>query len=165
METNDNALPATAEQARAALGDAEQVRTSVSHLSATPWPLWFTIILAGYLGALPPVYGGLMAGQTWLLPRTGWLAIAAGLVSTFLILFVVAANGWRRRTGVALRLDVLPRSATLGAIVGYPALALGGTAVLRITGSPLLLFVASAAGVALAVVYHLWFVRLHRKSP
>ena len=106
-----------------------------------------------------------MAGQTWLLPRTSWLAIAAGLVSTFLILFVVAANGWRRRTGVALRLDVLPRSATLGAIVGYPALALGAIAVFRVTGSPLLLFVASAAGVAVAVAYHLWFVRLHRKSP
>lgn len=103
----------TPDQARAALGDAAQVQASVARLSATPWPLWFTACLAGYCGALPIVFGGVIADPEWLLPRAAWLVAGVLLLAVYLSLFAVAGRAWQSRTGVALRMDVLPKRIAL----------------------------------------------------
>ncbi|URN08481.1 hypothetical protein LUW74_37305 [Actinomadura madurae] len=82
----------------------------------------------------------------------------------FLAFFVVAGRNWRAKTGVALRLDVLPKRATVPALVGTPLLIVGSGYAFRYTDQPLWLFAASAAGAALSIGFHLWFVRLHRKA-
>ena len=153
----------TPDRARAALGDAEQVQSSVARLSATPWPVWFTTCLALYCVALPVVFGGVIADPEWLLPRVVWLVVGVLLLAVFLSLFAVAGRAWQRRTGVALRMDVLPKRIAVPLAISYPAVTVVALVVFWLTGNPLPLFVASVLGIALAVGSHLLFVRLHRR--
>ncbi|WP_327696102.1 hypothetical protein [Streptomyces sp. NBC_00459] len=162
METNGVRL--TAEQARSALADTEQVRASASALSATPWPTWFFIALTLYIAALPIAYGGMMADSDWLLPRPAWLGVMLAITAVYGALFAVAAKDWRNRTGVALRWDVLPKRATVPLAVGLPVLLLGSAFAFRFTGRPAWLVAASLIGAAVSVGFHLAFVRLHRKT-
>src|SRR5688500_17776863 len=111
METHGVRL--TPEQAHAALADTEHVRASAAALSATPWPNWFFITLTLYIAAFPIAYGGAVADSEWLLPRPAWMAIMLTGTAVYVALFAVAANAWRTKTGVALRLDVLPKRATV----------------------------------------------------
>ncbi|TPQ17927.1 hypothetical protein [Streptomyces sporangiiformans] len=164
METNGHAFRPTPQQARAALADTEQVRASAAALSATPWPRWFAITLALFIAAIPPVYGGLLADPQWLLPGPVWGVIMLVMTAGYLALYGVAAANWRKKTGVALRLDVLPKRAVVPLAIGLPALLLGGPHAFRATGEPLWLFAASAAGAAVSIGFHLTFVRLHRKA-
>ncbi|MGI5196297.1 hypothetical protein ACQEVY_22045 [Streptomyces sp. CA-288835] len=162
METNGVRL--TPEQAHAALADTEHVRASAAALSATPWPNWFFITLTLYIAALPITFGGFAADPEWLLPRSAWAAIIVTSAAVYLALFVVAGNAWRAKTGVALRLDVLPKRATVPLSIGLPVLPMGAGFVFRATGQPVWLFAASLIGVAVSVGFHLAFVRLHRKT-
>ncbi|WP_330289296.1 hypothetical protein [Streptomyces sp. NBC_00576] len=162
METNGVRL--TPEQARAALADTEQVRASAAALSATPWPTWFFIALTLYIAALPITYGGIMADTDWLLPRLAWVGVMLAITAVYGALLAVAAKGWRDRTGVALRLDVLPKRAAVPLMAGLPVLLVGSALAFRVTGRPVWLIAASLIGVAVSVGFHLAFVRLHRKT-
>ncbi|WP_399886341.1 hypothetical protein ACGH7X_17865 [Streptomyces sp. BBFR51] len=162
METNGVRL--TPEQARAALADTERVRVSAAALSATPWPNWFFITLTLYLAALPIPLGGVIADRDWLLPRPAWMAIMLALIAAYGALFAVAAKAWRNKTGVALRLDVLPKRATVPLTLGLPLLLVGALFAFRATGRPLWLIAASLLGAAVSVGFHLAFVRLHRRT-
>ncbi|QGV79706.1 hypothetical protein [Streptomyces ficellus] len=164
METNGEALRPTAQQALAALAETEQIRASTTALSATPWPRWFTATLALYTAAVPPVYGGTLAESEWLLPKAAWGVILIAMTAAYGALFAVAAANWRKKTGVALRFDVLPKRVTLPLAVGLPAVLLGSAFVFRATGEPLWLFAASVTGAAVTLAFHLVFVRLHRKT-
>ncbi|MFD5200407.1 hypothetical protein ACFWM7_09700 [Streptomyces sp. NPDC058375] len=162
METNGGRP--TPEQAHSALADAEHIRASAAAVSATPWPNWFFATLTLYLAALPIVYGGVMADEGWLLPRPAWMGIMAAITALYLALFAIAAKTWREKTGVALRLDVLPRRTTVPLMVGLPVVLVGAAFAFRATGSAVWLFVASVIGAAASVGFHLTFVRLHRAS-
>ncbi|MGP3985854.1 hypothetical protein [Streptomyces sp. 3N207] len=162
METNGVQL--TPEQARSALADTEHVRASAAALSATPWPNWFFITLTLYLAALPITYGGVMADSEWLLPHPAWMGIMLAITAVFMALFAVAAKTWRHKTGVALRLDVLPKRATVPLQVGLPVLLVGAAFAFRVTGWPVWLIAASLISAAVSVGFHLAFVRLHRKT-
>ncbi|OKK02253.1 hypothetical protein AMK26_21465 [Streptomyces sp. CB03234] len=164
METNGDVIRPTAQQALAALADTEQVRASINAVSATPWPRWFTAALTLFIAAIPPVYGGTLARPQWLLPHMAWSAILLALTAAYLVLFAVAAANWRKKTGVALRLDLLPKRVTVPLATGLPTLLLGSAFVFRATGEPLWLFAASAIGMAVSIAFHLVFVRLHRKA-
>ncbi|MGW5086781.1 hypothetical protein [Streptomyces sp. 067-1] len=162
METNG--VPLTPEQARAALTDTERVRVSATALTATPWPTWFFITLTLYVVALPITLGGITADRDWLLPRPAWMAAMLAITALYAALFAVAAKAWRDKTGVALRMDVLPKRATLPLMVGLPLLLVGGPLVFRATGQPAWLFATSLLGAAVSVGFHLTFVRLHRRT-
>lgn len=162
METNGVHL--TPEQARSALADTEHVRASAAALSATPWPTWFFITLTLYIAALPVIYGGMMADSDWLLPRLAWLGIMLAITAVYGALLAVAAKGWRDKTGVALRLDVLPKRATVPLAVGLPVLLVGSALAFRFTGRPVWLIAASLISAGVSVGFHLAFVRLHRKT-
>ncbi|MFD8426361.1 hypothetical protein [Streptomyces coelicoflavus] len=162
METNG--VPLTPEQARAALTDTERVRISATALTATPWPTWFFITLTLYVVALPITLGGITADRDWLLPRPAWMAAMLAITALYAALFAVAAKAWRDKTGVALRMDVLPKRATLPLMVGLPLLLVGGPLVFRATGQPAWLFATSLLGAAVSVGFHLTFVRLHRRT-
>ncbi|MDT0308377.1 hypothetical protein RM780_15610 [Streptomyces sp. DSM 44917] len=162
METSS--APLTPDQARAALADAERVRASTAALSATPWPAWFATAIALYLAALPIAYAGFVADRDWLLPRPAWLALTAALIVTFLALFAAAANRWRAATGVALRLDVLPKRATVPLFVALPVLLVGSAYAFRATGSPAWPLAASVLGAAVSLAFHRAFIRLHRRN-
>ncbi|QOV37659.1 hypothetical protein IM697_04320 [Streptomyces ferrugineus] len=164
METNGDVIRPTPQQAREALADAERIHTSTTALSATPWPLWFTTALTLYIAAIPPVYGGLAAASEWLLPKVAWAVIVAVMNVVYLALFAAAARSWQRKTGVALRLDVLPKRVTVPMAVGLPALLVGSAIAFRATGEPVWLFAASAVGAAVSIAFHLAFSRLHRKN-
>ncbi|MEW2114975.1 hypothetical protein AB0945_07245 [Streptomyces sp. NPDC005474] len=161
METDGVSL--TPEQARAALADTEHVRTSAAALSATPWPTWFFLTLTLYIAVLPITYGGIAADSEWLLPRLAWVGVLVASTAAYGALAAVAARGWRERTGVALRTDVLPKRATVSLAVGLPVLLVGPAYAFRVTGSPAWLIAASLTGAAVSVGFHLAFVRLHRK--
>ncbi|WP_411092639.1 hypothetical protein [Streptomyces sp. 049-1] len=162
METNG--VPLTPEGARAALADAEHIRASATALSATPWPTWFFVTLTLYIAALPIVYGGITADSDWLLPRPVWIGIMLTITAVYGALFAVAAKAWRTQTGVALRLDVLPKRATVPLVIGLPVLLVGAALAFRATGQPVWLIAASLAGATASAGFHLAFVRLHRKS-
>ncbi|MDT0345466.1 hypothetical protein [Streptomyces litchfieldiae] len=164
METDGAAIPPTPQQALAALADAERVRDSTAALSATPWPRWFVTALTLYIAAIPPVYGGTLASSQWLLPNLAWGAVMLVMTVAYLALFGVAAANWRKETGVALRLDVLPKRATVPMAIGLPAVLLGSVLVFRVTEQPLWLFAASAVGATVSIAFHRAFVRLHRKA-
>lgn len=164
METNGDVIRPTPQEARDALADAEHIHASTTALSATPWPLWFTTALTLYIAAIPPVYGGLVAASEWLLPKVAWAVIVAVMTAAYLALFGVAAGSWKQKTGVALRLDVLPKRATVAMAVGLPALLVGSAIAFRATGEPVWLFAASTVGAAVSIAFHLAFVRLHRKN-
>lgn len=164
METNEHASQPTPEQARAALADADEVRTSVAALSATPWPVWFVVAITAMFVVLPIALGGMLAEPDWLMPRSAWLVTMLATEVVFVALFAVAARNWRAKTGVALRLDVLPKWATVTAAAGLPLVVVGAAYAFRDTRQPLWLFGAVAVGVALSVGFHLWFVRLHGKA-
>ncbi|WP_077799220.1 hypothetical protein [Streptomyces sp. JHA26] len=162
METNGVSL--TPEQARAALADTEHVRVSTTALSATPWPTWFFITLTLYVAALPLVLGGIVADRDWLLPRPAWTGIMLTITALHGALLAVAAKTWREKTGVALRVDVLPKRATVPLVIGLPLLMVGAPFAFRATGRPAWLIAASLLGAAASVGFHLAFVRLHRRS-
>ncbi|MFJ8074585.1 hypothetical protein ACIQ7Q_11795 [Streptomyces sp. NPDC096176] len=164
METHGDTIRPTPQQARAALADINQVTASAAAASATPWPLWFTAVLTLYIAAVPPVWGGMLATPQWLLPHAAWSAVMAVMTAVYLGLFVAAAARWREKTGVALRLDVLPKRATLPLMIGLPSLLLGSTFAFRASREPLWLLAASAVGAAVSIGFHLAFVRLHRKA-
>lgn len=164
METNGDDVRPTSQQARAALAELEHVQASTAALSATPWPRWFAIVLTLYIAALPPVYGGTVASPQWLLPRPAWTVILVLTTAGYLALFAVAAANWRKKTGVALRLDVLPKRATLPLMIGLPALLAGAMVAFRGTGQSVWLFAASGIGAAGSIAFHLAFVHLHRKA-
>ncbi|MEV6678025.1 hypothetical protein AB0N09_14330 [Streptomyces erythrochromogenes] len=164
METNEDAIRPTAQQARAALADTEQVRASAAALSATPWPRWFAITLTLYIAAIPPVYGGTLASSRWLLPNLAWGVIMLVMTAAYLVLFGVAGVNWRKKTGVALRFDVLPKRATVPLGIGLPVLLVGSAFAFRASQDPLWLFAASAIGAAVSIAFHLAFVRMHRKA-
>ncbi|MEU8696023.1 hypothetical protein [Streptomyces sp. NPDC048665] len=164
METNGGVIRPTPQQARAALADTEQIHASTTALSATPWPLWFTTALTLYIAAIPQVYGGLVAASEWLLPKVAWAVVMVVMTAAYLALFAVAATTWKKKTGVALRLNVLPKRATVPMAVGLPALLVGSPIAFRATGEPVWLFAASAVGAAVSIAFHLTFVRLHRKN-
>ncbi|WP_415952232.1 hypothetical protein [Streptomyces sp. KLOTTS4A1] len=162
METNG--VRPTAEQARSALAETEQIQASTAARSATPWPTWFFITLTLYIAALPITYGGAMADPDWLLPGPAWVGILLASTALYMALFAVAARKWRVKTGVALRLDVLPKRATVPLAVGLPMLLVGAPVAFRATGWAGWLIAASVAGAAVSVGFHLAFVRLHRKT-
>jgi hypothetical protein len=163
METNGVRL--TPEQARSALADTEHVRASAAALSATPWPNWFVITLTLYIAALPITYGGVAADSDWLLPHAAWIGITLAITVAYLALFTIAAKAWRDKTGVALRMDVLPKRATVPLMLGLLVLVVGAAFAFRVTGWPGWLIAASLIGAATSVGFHLAFVRLHRKTP
>ncbi|MEB8336910.1 hypothetical protein [Streptomyces endophyticus] len=162
METNG--VRPTPEQARSALADTEHIRTSAAALSATPWPNWFFITLTLYIAALPIIYGGVVADSDWLLPGPAWVGIMLAVTAAYGVLLAVAAKGWRNRTGVALRLDVLPKRVTVPLLVGLPVLVVGAAFAFRVTGRPVWLIAASLVSAAVSVGCHLTFARLHRKT-
>ncbi|WP_369156934.1 hypothetical protein [Streptomyces sp. R02] len=162
METHG--MPLNPAEARSALADVERVRASAVALSATPWPTWFFLALTLYIAALPVTYGGLLADRDWLLPRPAWLALMLGVTAAYLALLAVAARAWRAKTGVALRLDVLPKRVAVPFLAGMPVLLVGAPVVFRFTGRPEWLYVASLIGAAVSVGFHLVFVRLHRRA-
>ncbi|MEU6617590.1 hypothetical protein [Streptomyces parvus] len=146
------------------MADAERIRASAAALSATPWPNWFFATLTLYLAALPVAYGGVVADEDWLLPRPAWTGIMVAITALYVALLAVAAKAWREKTGVALRLDVLPKRATRPLAVGLPVVLVGAAFAFRFTGWPGWLFAASLIGAAASVGFHLAFVRLHRAS-
>ncbi|MEU5538571.1 hypothetical protein [Streptomyces sp. NPDC020362] len=164
MESNGDVIRPTPQQARAALAALERVQASTTALSATPWPRWFAVVLTLYIAAIPPVFGGMMASPQWLLPKLAWSVIMVVATTGYLALFAIAAAGWREKTGVALRLDVLPRRATLPLMIGLPVLLAGSVVAFRGTGQFVWLFAASGIGAAVSVAFHLAFVRLHRQT-
>lgn len=164
METSEEATQPTPEQARAALADTDHVRASVTALSATPWPLWFVATITAMFVVLPITFGGVLAEPDWLMPQWAWIVTMLATEAVFLGFFAVAAMSWRAKTGVALRLDILPKYATVPAVIGMPLLLLGSGYAFKYTGQPLWLFGAAAVGAAVSIGFHLWFVRLHRKA-
>ncbi|MGV9283125.1 hypothetical protein [Streptomyces sp. NPDC003730] len=162
MESNGVSL--TWEQARAALADTDRVRISATALTATPWPTWFFLTLTLYTAALPIILGGIMADPDWLLPRPAWMATLLAVTALYAALFSVAAKAWRERTGVALRMDVLPKRATLPLMIGLPLVLVGGPFTFRTTGEPTWLIASSLIGAAVSAGFHLTFVRLHRRA-
>ncbi|MFE7185522.1 hypothetical protein [Streptomyces erythrochromogenes] len=164
METNEDAIHPTAQQARAALADTERVRASAASLSATPWPRWFAITLTLYIAAIPPVYGGTLASPQWLLPNLVWGVIMLMMTAAYMVLFTVAGLNWRKKTGVALRFDVLPKRATVPLGIGLPTLLVGSALAFRASREPLWLLAASTIGAAVSIAFHLAFVRMHRKT-
>ncbi len=162
METNG--VPLTPEQARAALADTERVRASATALTATPWPTWFFVTLTLYVAVLPIVLGGVMTDGDWLLPRPARMATLLTITALYAALLSVATKAWRDRTGVALRLDVLPKRATLPLMIGLPLLLVGGPYAFGATGRPAWLIATSLLGAAVSVGFHLAFVRLHRRT-
>ncbi|WP_055525295.1 hypothetical protein [Streptomyces graminilatus] len=169
METNGvhgdgHGIRLTQEQARSALADTEQVRASAAALSATPWPTWFFVTLTLYTAALPIMCGGMLAESDWLLPGPAWMGVMLAATAVYGVLSAVASKGWRERTGVALRYDVLPKRATVPLAIGLPVVLVGSALAFRSTGKPAWLIAASLAGVAASVGFHLTFVRLHRKT-
>ncbi|MGH4034318.1 hypothetical protein ACQB60_35970 [Actinomycetota bacterium Odt1-20B] len=164
METNGGVLQPTPEQARAALADTDQVRASVAALSATPWPRWFAVLLAAFCAASPILLGGVLGERDWLMPHGAWLVALLVVEGLYFVAFAVAARNWRAKTGVALRMDVLPKSATVPLFIGMPLLFVGPAFVFRETGQPLWLFGAAVVGAAVSIGFHRWFVRLHRKA-
>lgn len=165
METGKDVIPPTPEQARAALADTDDVRAAVAALSATPWPSWFVATITAVLVVLPITLGGALAEPAWLLPQWAWLVTMLATEAVFFAFFTVAARNWVAKTGVALRLDILPKRATVPALIGLPLLLVGGCYAFRDTGQPLWLFGVAAVGAAVSIGFHLWFVRLHRKAP
>ncbi|WP_320778753.1 hypothetical protein [Streptomyces sp. CRN 30] len=167
METDASALgdhhSPTPAEARAALADIERVRASTAARSATPWPLWFTALLTVYLASLPVVYGGVVAEGAWLLPEAAWWAVFVAMIAVFMASFVYAARSWVQRTGVALRLDILPKWVTVTLMIVAPALVVGSAWAFRFTGQVAWLIGAAAVGAALSIGSHLAFVRLHRE--
>lgn len=141
METHGVRL--TPEQARAALADTERVRASAAALTATPWPTWFFITLTLYVAVLPFTLAGVVTDRYWLLPRPAWMAVMVTITATYAALLAVATKTWRDRTGVALRLDVLPKRATLPLLIGLPLLLVGAPLAFRATGQPAWLIAAS----------------------
>ncbi|ANP49149.1 hypothetical protein J2Z21_002249 [Streptomyces griseochromogenes] len=164
MESNGAVIRPTPQEARAALAELERVQASAAALSATPWPRWFAVVLTLYIAAIPPVFGGMTASPQWLLPKLAWTAIMVVATTGYSALFAVAAAGWREKTGVALRLDVLPKKVTLPLMIGLPALLAGSVLAFRGTGQSVWLFAASVVGAAVSVGFHLVFVRLHRQT-
>ncbi|WP_432057611.1 hypothetical protein [Streptomyces sp. bgisy022] len=162
METHG--VRPTPEEARSALADTERVRASAAALSATPWPTWFFLTITLYLAAFPIAYGGVVADSDWLLPRPAWVAVLLVIIATFSALFGVAARSWRSRTGVALRLDVLPKRVTVPFMAGLPLLLVGAAFAFRATGRPVWLIAASLIGATVSVGFHLAFLRLHRRT-
>ncbi|MFF2651531.1 hypothetical protein [Streptomyces sp. NPDC058045] len=154
----------TPEAARAALAEVEEVRVAAVAVAATPWPTWFFLALAGYLAALPVVLAGATADAEWGLPRAVWSGVLVGMIVVYFVLFGVAARRWRSRTGVALRLDVLPKRATVPMAIGLPVLLVGSVAAFHATGDPGWLVADSVIAAATSVGYHLAFHRLHRKT-
>ncbi|MFC7303698.1 hypothetical protein ACFQVC_05635 [Streptomyces monticola] len=156
--------PPSPEEARAALAEADRVQASTAALSATPWPTWFAAVLTGYLAALPFLFGGVSAGEDWPFdePVRGLLLLVVS--GAYLVLFAVAARSWRRRTGVALRFDVLPKKATLPLMAGLPVVLVGSVAAFRASGHVGWLLAGSVLGALISVGFHLAFVRLHRKA-
>ncbi|MFI7408515.1 hypothetical protein ACIBU0_07590 [Streptomyces sp. NPDC049627] len=154
----------TSDEARAALTEAARIRRSATALSATPWPTWFAMVLTAYSAAFPIAYGGLLADERWLLPSEAWGAVLLVITVAYLALFAVAARSWRRRTGVALRFDVLPKRAAVPLAIGMPVMLVGSAWVFRATGQAWWLAAASIAAAAVSVGFHLAFVRLHRKA-
>lgn len=163
METNGEASLPTPEQARAALADTDDVRVSVEALSATPWPTWFVATITAMFVVLPITFGGALAEPDWLMPQGhGWPSCwGPGGVPRVL----------RRRGQELARQDgrgTAPRRPAQArhraALVGTPLLIVGSGYAFRYTDQPLWLFAASAAGAALSIGFHLWFVRLHRKA-
>ncbi|MFA3876701.1 hypothetical protein ABS735_23915 [Streptomyces sp. MMCC 100] len=162
METNG--VPLTPEQARAALADTDRVRASATALTATPWPTWFFIALTLYVAALPITVAGILADGRWLLPRPAWMGTMLAITALYAALLAVATKSWRDKTGVALRMDVLPKRATVPLMVGLPLLLVGGPLAFRATGQPAWLIAASLIGAAVSVGFHLTFARLHRRN-
>jgi hypothetical protein len=163
METNGEAILPTPEQARAALADTDQIRVSVAAVSATPWPSWFVATITAMFVVLPITFGGVLAEPDWLMSQGAWLVTMLATDVVYLAFFAIAARNWRAKTGVALRLDVLPKRATVPAFIGMPLLVVGSGYAFRYTGQPLWLFGAAAVGAAVSIGFHLWFVRLHRQ--
>jgi hypothetical protein len=161
METDG--APLTPEQARAALADTDRVRASATALAATPWPTWFFITLTLYVAVLPVTVGGIVADPDWLLPRPAWMAVMLAATALYAALLAVASKSWRERTGVALRLDVLPKRATVPLAVGLPLLLVAGPYAFHATGRAAWLIASSLIGAAVSVGFHLAFVRLHRR--
>ncbi|MFI2632928.1 hypothetical protein ACH5A2_21450 [Streptomyces collinus] len=92
------------------------------------------------------------------------MGIMLAITAVYGALFAVAAKSWRNRTGVALRLDVLPKRAAVPLAVRLPVLLVGAAFAFRVTGWPVWLIAASLIGAAASVGFHLAFVRLHRKT-
>lgn len=152
------------EQARAALTDADRIRVSTEALSATPRPTWLFVSLTLYIAAIPICVGGARASREWLLSRLAWMGVLVAVITVHGGLQAVATRAWRDRTGVALRLDVLPRRAIVPIAAGLPVLMVGAPLAFRVTGRPIWLIAASLTGVAVSVGCHLAFVRLHRNA-
>ncbi|WP_395109641.1 hypothetical protein [Actinomadura sp. SCN-SB] len=165
METDAGAHLPTPEQARAALADTDHVRASVAALSATPWQPWFAATTTAMFIALPIFLGGALAEPEWLMPQWAWVVTMVATEAVFGALLGLAARNWRAKTGVALRLDILPKWAAVPAFTLLPLLIVGAGYAFRYTGRPLWLFGAAAVGAAASIGSHLWFVRLHRKAP
>ncbi|MFJ6075128.1 hypothetical protein ACIQFU_30620 [Streptomyces sp. NPDC093065] len=162
METNE--APLTPEQARAALADTDRVRASAAALTATPWPTWFFITLTLYTAVLPIILAGIITDRDWLLPRPAWMATMLAITALYAALLAVATKSWRDKTGVALRLDVLPKRATVPLVVGLPLLLVGGPFAFSATDQPAWLIASSLLGAAASAGFHLTFVRLHRRT-
>lgn len=164
METRDEEVRPTPEQARAALADAEQVRASAGALSATPWPTWFVAVTTAMLVILPIALGGALAKPEWLMPQLAWIVAMLASEAAFMVLFVLAGRRWMARTGVALRVDVLPKAATVSALIGLLVLVIGSAYAFQVTGHSWWLFGAAAIAAVVSICFHLWFVRLHRRQ-
>jgi hypothetical protein len=168
METDANVpgpfLPPTPDEARAALAEADRVGASVAAVSATPWPTWFAAVITAYVAAFPFMYGGMLVDGGWVLPRAVWGMSLVIVTAVYMTLFTVAGRSWKRRTGVALRFDVLPRRATAPLSIGMPVLLVGSPWLFRATGQTGWLLAASVLSAAVSVGFHLAFVRLHRRA-
>ncbi|MDI3406255.1 Rossmann-fold NAD(P)-binding domain-containing protein [Streptomyces cavernicola] len=163
--TPEEALPSPAE-ASTALADAVRVKQEIQARSATPWPLWFATVLTAYVALFPFAYGGMLSDREWLLPNSAWAVTLGVSTLLYLGLFTYVGAAWRRRTGVALRFDVLPRKVTVPLTIGLPVLLMGSAWAFKATAQPLWLIAASVAAAAVSIAFHLLFVRLHRKvSP
>ncbi|GLZ77648.1 hypothetical protein Afil01_24550 [Actinorhabdospora filicis] len=164
METNAPSARPTPEQARAALAEAAQIRTSVTAVAATPWPVWFTVVITAMFVILPIAIGGVLAEPEWLMSKGVWLGVLLASETTFCALLAVASKSWQAKTGVALRWNVLPKAVTIPGFLGLAAVLIGSGYVFRYTGQPIWLFVASGIGAAASIASHIVFTRLHRKS-
>lgn len=105
-----------------------------------------------------------MADREWVLPRLAWMGVLVAIIAVRGGLQAVAVRAWCDRTGVALRLDVLPMRAIVPIAAGLPVLMVGAPLAFRITGRPVWLIAASLTGVAVSVGCHLAFVRLPRST-
>ncbi|RDI50009.1 hypothetical protein [Nocardia mexicana] len=161
METEAFPPRPSAAQARIALDEAGDIRESVRRLSATPWPVWFTAVLTVYAMAYPVVFGGAMARPEWLVPQGVWVAVLVAMAAVLFALLAFAGRAWTRRTGVALRMDVLPARILWPALGSYLLINVGAVVWFRGTGSPWPLLGASAVSALYTVGSHLLFVRMH----